>query len=1154
MECPKCHKNISENTLVCPYCHKVLALTCPNCHSVSQSAVCTKCGYIILEKCSKCGKMTPTSHERCKCGFPTASSVAYNECEIDEFASMIINFGALKNIRNLLGSQELYAKFLVKLKNLVTAQIKDMGAHVITYGNVYTVNFNKELSFATSVNKAVRLALKIATVFTGLNVNLIEQFGTSLKLTITIVRKSAEELLVNKSFESNVKLMVLKSEDKKYIRGMQVIVDQYCQDNLQNYKTDSLYSLELNGASIMFYEVILDNYIVPPTEEEDAPIDISLKNIRKIQYDEQAQEDIYGFKVFDINAKCKFQKSTAEGLLKELDVNNKILAIRTSKENCVNVYDLIKQYEGMGCKPIYVSCSEELCYKPWGLLEKIFKQYFNLSSTNGLIDSSFNAKKFNAYKKLLLGQSASIPRAEDARFTYLEQFVELFSELKKYVVIIDGFENIDDTSLQALELYFDKYMKVYTNFVFITNSDVAVHSKIKSLLQTFLYREITIVPDTMDGILSGVKEDASDFIQSFYYERIKENFDGSKLYFDNAVRYLMDKDVLVNFENKLLIKNNSSVMLPKDLHTLLRARLKSLVKFQDASMMLAYSAFLGERLDYKTLETLGINNINDNVALLNSTGMTFSDNNVIYVSNYNLMQPVILDSLKPEVQEFLLKTILAKLGKLLDNTTLLILMGKLSMFKEEYMLLWKNAQMSISSGDYDAYLKNCLAYLSILDKISENVSEEDVESNKKEIFQNILMSLYAYSPSKIYSIENILLIDAMNSGDNEKIIKLSNLMLQGALISSNYTEALTLLHNILTRMPNPSLIVDGVVNVKFLLLSLVNIEILFNIGDYSGCIDATEEILGVITPEILPKIKPANFSTNLFVTHLMDTFRLTAIAKLLRNDDDMDDYVAKVNKSLDSELPEKECIIAVKEYLAGKTYAPSNVEMTTAFSKIVYLILQEISNVNGNYKLFAQNIYQAKLLSVDIHEAQLEYLCDILIGYAYAKMGVTQKADVIINDVLKKAEDSAIFNIVVISRYLLAKNKLLQNEPEEALILINDTLADIQRRGNQAKVFYAMFERLFIDIAEHRKSLSVDIKSELHKLMQIAPNGELERIICSAEFASRLEEPVEVKKEFIEEPPAPPADDEPTPEEEADDLAEMAESFADDDLSTETHK
>ena len=40
------------------------------------------------------------------------------------------------------------------------------------------------------------------------------------------------------------------------------------------------------------------------------------------------------------------------------------------------------------------------------------------------------------------------------------------------------------------------------------------------------------------------------------------------------------------------------------------------------------------------------------------------------------------------------------------------------------MLLWKNTQLSMDSGDYDAYLKNCLGVLSLLDKIGDNIPEE----------------------------------------------------------------------------------------------------------------------------------------------------------------------------------------------------------------------------------------------------------------------------------------------------------------------------------------------------------------------------------------------------------------------------------------------
>ena len=385
MECPKCHKQISDTTTVCPFCHKVLALSCPNCHTLNYSAVCTKCGYIILEKCSKCGKLTPTTNEKCKCGFSTATSIAYNECESDEFATLIIKFEALKKIRNKLGSQDLYSKFLVKLKNLIIAQLKDVDAHVISYGNIYTVNFNKELSFATSANKAIRLSLKIITAFSALNINLIEKLGTSLKLNITIMKKNAEELLINKSVTSNVKLIISAQHTPKYLKGMQVIIDQYCQDNIKDYKTDSLYSLEIGGSSIMFYEVLLENYILPPNEKEELPNDILALKKSSIARNESLKTDLYSFNIFDINAKCQFEKCDASSISTQLDASKKIIAIRGNKGVCVNTADVINHYISLGLKPLYVVCTEEMGYKPWGFFEKLFKEYYKLSIVLGII-------------------------------------------------------------------------------------------------------------------------------------------------------------------------------------------------------------------------------------------------------------------------------------------------------------------------------------------------------------------------------------------------------------------------------------------------------------------------------------------------------------------------------------------------------------------------------------------------------------------------------------------------------------------------------------------------------------------------------------------------------------------------------------------------
>ena len=1094
MECPKCHRAIADNSTICPHCHKVLALECPNCHSLNQNSVCENCGYIILTKCSKCGKTVSTAQEKCKCGFPTASSIAYQECETDEFASMSIKFSALKNIRRVLGSQELFAKFYFRLKNLLTAQLKAIEGKVIIYNDIFVVNFNKELSLPTSVNKAVRLAIKIANAFSDLNLKVIDELATPLRLNITITKKSAENLLKENNIENNVKLLNVKKEEKTYLRGMQIILDQYVCDCIsKDYKTDSLYSVEEQGKSVMFYEIILDNYILPPSaKNNEEPVKVNLKELPKQKFKET--DDMYSFKVFDINAKCKFKKAAGLNLLNQLE-ENKIIALRSTDNLEITTSELCKYYESKGLKIIHTVCTEELSYKPWGFFQELFREYYGLPVSRAFIPPEFDIKAFQALKALLYAKPRKAGTPEDARFAYMEDFGNFLASLKNCVIIIEGFEFMDDTSIQTLELYFDKFKNINVNFVFITDSETSLHSRIKGLLRTDVYTEYTIQKTSIENILSTIKEEASDFINSFYFEKIKENFDGSLLYYTNAIKYLTEKGILVKFENKLIIRNNASVILPGDLAGLLKARLKFFGKNSDASMILAYSVYLGPRIDCNSLSALGVKDVDKNAKLLEAAGFAYLNKDTVHINNYNIIKPVLESSLKKQVEEFLCKNILAKLGKGLDDTAVLLIMGKLGMFREEYLLLWKNSQLAMNTGDFDAYLQNCLGFLSLIEHIQNNISQEDIDNNKKEVFQNILMTLYSYSPEKIYSIEKVLLMDAISEEDNDKIVKLSNLMLQGALISSNYTDALSLLHNILCRMEHPTLLVDGAVNTKFLLLSLINIEILFNIGDFAQCVEIAKDLAGVLRPEILEKIKPASFSLEFFIEHISETFRIAGFAKLFLMDEDLDEYISAVEASLGRVFEDKDCILAVSEFLAGKEFAPSNAENATPFSKVIYLILQEFSTHHDDFKTFAQNIYQAKLLAADLHQLQLELFCDLLIAYSYANIGLTKKAESIYRDILAKSENSAIFNILVLARYFMARLKLSEAAAEEALLIINDTLALLQKYNNQAKILYVLFEKLFIDTVKAEEISAVNIESEEQKLALVSSDGKLARLL-----------------------------------------------------------
>lgn len=1096
MECPKCHTTVDDNQKICPKCKKVLLLECPNCHTLGESSICSKCGYTILVKCSKCSKITPFEKEKCaKCKFPLATSLAYQECETDEFASLAIEFGSLKRIRRLLKSQDLYVKFLYKIKNLLQAQLKGLECKIINYNDVYEINFNKELSLATSSNKALRLALKIINAFVDTNAKIIEEFSLPLNLCITVYKKTAENLQKPMDFETNVKLLNIKKDDKKFLKGLQIKLDQFVRDEVnKDFKTDSLYAIEENGKSIMFYEVVLNNYVLPPSSETDEILQVKPKEIAKTNTENIEDKDLYSFKVFDINAKCKFERTTAVKFWELLpninfDKGGKILSLRSESDLQISIKELENYFIKQELNVLRVCCTEEMNYTPWGLFKSIFREKYNLPlapDINALSDIDAQTIKFHKpLFDLYFNKPIKAMSPEDARFTYMEAWSKFFKILTNTVILIEGFEHLDDTSIQTLELYFDKFLNIKANFIFITPNELSLHSKLKGLLRTECYTEFTLKRSTLESCLSTIKADATNFIQSFCYEKLSNSFNGAFLYFQNALSYLKETGIVIEFENKLIVKSKKTAVLPKDLLGLYKSRIKQLGKNMDLSFILAYSTILGPSIDFKTLEKLDIKDVEKNAKTLQEMGLASVNSSRIFINNYNTLAAVMKSSLKKEIEQFLAKSIITKLGKFIDDTTMIVSMGILETFKEEYLVLWKNSQLALNTGDFDAYLKNCLGFLSLVEHVGGNISQETIEENKKEVFNNILMTLYAYSPAKIYFIENALLIDAINENDNDKIVKLSNLMLQGALITSNYTDAQGLLHNILSRMQNPTLMVNGAVNTKFLLLALVNIEILYNIGDFKQCIDVANEILSVLSVSVIEKVKPASFSTNLFVSHIMETLRLVGFAKIFTLDNDLETFFEAVNNALGVDLPEKDCIYAVRDFLAGKVYTTPDIESCSAFAKVIYLILQETERLNDNYKQFAQNIYQAKLLALDIHQREIELFCDLLIAFAYSRISAKEKAKSIYDDVSSYANTSALFNVLAVSKYYTALLALEEQDYEKATLIVNDMLAIIRKNENQAQIMYAIFENLYISIIEAQGITSIDLEAEELKLKEL---------------------------------------------------------------------
>ncbi|MBR1424111.1 AAA family ATPase [bacterium] len=73
MKCPVCKKNISDQTLKCPYCKTRVGLLCNSCGTINPagSVVCKNCSNELLKICKNCGSVNFPNAPKCrKCNSP----------------------------------------------------------------------------------------------------------------------------------------------------------------------------------------------------------------------------------------------------------------------------------------------------------------------------------------------------------------------------------------------------------------------------------------------------------------------------------------------------------------------------------------------------------------------------------------------------------------------------------------------------------------------------------------------------------------------------------------------------------------------------------------------------------------------------------------------------------------------------------------------------------------------------------------------------------------------------------------------------------------------------------------------------------------------------------------------------------------------------
>lgn len=143
MQCPKCKKEIEDNSLKCSHCGCKVASVCKNCGTINPitSTECSGCHTTLIKICSECGAANLPSAKSCrKCGIEFVQPNATPKLE----------YSATKN------SQQ-------KVKAKLLEAIKDADSSIITINGESGVGKNLVLRYAINDLKNAKLIWLLGT-------------------------------------------------------------------------------------------------------------------------------------------------------------------------------------------------------------------------------------------------------------------------------------------------------------------------------------------------------------------------------------------------------------------------------------------------------------------------------------------------------------------------------------------------------------------------------------------------------------------------------------------------------------------------------------------------------------------------------------------------------------------------------------------------------------------------------------------------------------------------------------------------------------------------------------------------------------------------------------------------------------------------------
>ncbi len=1091
MECPKCGYKIDENTLVCPNCKKVLKLVCPICNTVNKTNTCNKCGYIIVNKCHNCGKINPTIAGKCsRCGFDTNVSAILQGSNIEEFACVSIDFPNLDDMPRILGSNQLFKKFKEKLNALIYDYVKSIGLKRQIIGNTHIIRFNKDYTYATSAINAVKSSIELLNLITQLNFKLTKVKDAQLKCNIAILKRNA--YASNDDYKSgvNIQLLYQNIQTKKIINSLQLITDGSIYEIVGNdYPMASIGMTRIKNQAIFLYEMDLSNLINQEETVEEDNTELKIPNILEAQQevldDEDSIYDINGIDFDEIH--CSFAKSITQGLSSEIAQRlmakkKNILVVKGKKEYYPRTLEVIEKIKANNIftQVLKVTCYDDMKYKPYGFFYDLIAGIYGYSIT-GKIKEQNNFAPFmgldeSGFVKDMINLNArEFPHPEDVRYGLFEIFETVISKMKNTLIFIEDIEKMDDTSFELFQTLLKKFDQYDVSYLMFGTKDFSLHKSAHFLLRKQEYCEITLKPTPIKTLIEGNATLCKNILDSFYMQKISKNTRGSQMYFMQALLHLLDLGVFEVKKGSFEIKDTTTVVFPTTLDELIQKRLL-FVKSQDENLFKLFTSLLliGPQLDLKSIKLFNHPQTDDYLKYLDTKGFIYNNNGVIQVQNYNLYYENAVKLMtfeeKRSIANYLVMycfkenaahPVLAKLYSLVESS------------KNEFVQ-WENlSNINRSLGDFSAYLNCSLRFLKLLDNNINDTSVKSIEEYKMEVYENIANLLYKYTPEKIENITQVILDNLEKDLQDKKVINLCNKIMQGCLISGNYTHALLMSHKILSRLENSGINPQSSdFSITAFLISLIKIEILFNVGDLEDCISLGDELFGILATNPMETVKPKTISDKQFRDLLVDAAGYIIFAKILQFKTNTFQFCEVAERVLGNMPESYKYFVDIDNLLHGK---PVNFNVNQQpneeekFAKFLYNIIDAFSRKTGDSNAFAIKIYHAKLGAKANNLNQLELFCDLMIGRSYFKLENYKKASSIYNSILETSQNNGLKNITYLAWYSIAEMSVVNNDINTAFGLITNAIVELEKQSNTNMFILMLFKLLHAKVLKIKK-------------------------------------------------------------------------------------